>query len=41
MMSIMGPQSMMVNYFLEISQIDYVDETQVEENVAPRTYEAF
>ena len=23
----MGPQGLMVNYFLEISQIDYVDQT--------------
>lgn len=23
----MGPQSLMVNYFLEISQVDYVDQT--------------
>lgn len=40
----MGPNSLFVNYFLEISQVDYVDETQgVDEssNEPPQTFEAF
>lgn len=41
MMSFMGPQSLNVNYFLEISQVDYVDDTSAEENETGQTFEAF
>ena len=44
MMNFMGPNSLFVNYFLEISQVDYVDETMgVDEssNEPPQTFEAF
>ena len=37
--SLMGPQSLLVNYFLEISQVDYVDQTSSTED--ENTYNAF
>lgn len=43
-MNFMGPSSLFVNYFLEISQVDYVDETSgVDESSSdpPQTFEAF
>ena len=44
MMNFMGPNSLFVNYFLEISQVDYVDETSVTDDTGsdpPQVFEAF
>lgn len=46
MMGFMGPNSLFVNYFLEISQVDYVDETAGSSDSGsttdtPQTFEAF
>ena len=44
MMNFMGPNSLFVNYFLEISQVDYVDETSGNDDSSsdpPQTFEAF
>lgn len=39
----MGPDALSVNYFLEISQVDYVDKTSGSDEVdgAYQVYEAF
>ena len=43
MMNFMGPSSLFVNYFLEISQVDYVDQTQTPTGPGEesQTFEAF
>ena len=40
-MGMMGPTSMFVNYFLEISQVDYVDVTSEEAIKKKQVYEGF
>jgi hypothetical protein len=41
MMSFGGPQALMVNYFLEISQVDYVDQTSEQAKLNNSTFEAY
>ena len=40
-MGMMGPTSMFVNYFLEISQVDYVDETNEAAIKKNQVYEGY
>ena len=41
MMSFGGPQGLMVNYFLEISQVDYVDHTSEQSKKDGQVFEAY
>ena len=41
MMSFGGPQGLMVNYFLEISQVDYVDHTSEQSKQDGQVFEAY